>query len=396
MKTNFRSICLTSLIGAMAPIYAVPAFSAELPLDISTKGGLVISTKDKAYSMKLDGRIQADYNNYDGVMNADQGGDSGSDFFFRRARIGVSGVIATNWAYKAEFNINEGSGGDITDVYIRYKGWGKRAQITIGNQREHFGFENLTSSKNITAIERSAPSQAWDAGRNIGIALNGYGKNWTYGAGIYEAGQTEDQIDHAYTARATYVPYKEEGSLLHIGAGIRVVEGEVGGVNGRPGIRQVDGDDRISVDFDGLGAEDQSVANLELAGIVDSFHVSAEYFSASVDLANNESYDMDGYYVMAGWFLTGEARAYSGKKGVFDKVKPAGNNGAWEIFARFDSLNLEDQNIGNDGTVTTLGINWYANSQVRTGLNLVSTDYDNEINGEDDGVGIAARIQLTF
>ena len=45
--------------------------------------------------------------------------------------------------------------------------------IIVGQDKEPFGLEELTSSKNLSFIERSMVSSAFTPGRNIGISLNG-------------------------------------------------------------------------------------------------------------------------------------------------------------------------------------------------------------------------------
>lgn len=370
---------------------------------IKTKGGLAIESADKAYSFKLGGRIQLDYNNYDGVLNADQDGDAGSDLFFRRARLVASGTVASDWQFKAEFNLGENGGGDYTDLYIKYKGFGNSAMLTFGHQREPFGLENLTSSKNITKFERSVASGAFDVGRATGANLSGYADSWMYSAGIYDRGQDESEdINFAYTARGTFLPFESDTTLIHLGAGIRFSEEDIDNddINSRPGIRSVDSSDRISTG-DIIG-EENTLFNIEAAAVIGSVHFSSEYYSMSIDGGDTADTDVDGYYFQAGWFLTGEKRPYSKKSGSFDKLKPKKSSGAYEIFADYSALNLSDNGIGNDGTVTTIGLNWYANSAVRTGINLVYTDYDTAIvntvsgNSEESGFGISTRLQLVF
>lgn len=399
MKKTASSLCLATSV-ALAPFAFAGAH--EHTFKIKTKGGLAITSEDKAYSFKVGGRIQMDYNNYDGVMNADNNGERGSKFFFRRGRIVTSGTIASDWGFKAEFNIGDNVGvdpsGDVTDFYIQYKGFGSHAKLTFGHQREPFGLETLTSSKNISTIERTTVGNVFDHGRAVGIKVNGYGDSWTYAAGIFEVGSddTEDAL-FSYTARGTYLALNNSDALIHMGAGVRLGDDELNGddLNTRPGIRQVDSSDRISTGD--LNSDGSTHYNLEFAGVFGAAHASAEYHNMVLDGANGTNdTDVDGYYLLGGWFLTGESRPYNTKKGSFDKVKPNNAKGAWELAASYSQVNLEDNNQGNNGTVITLGVNWYANSAVRAGINLIQADYDNAINGEDSGTGIAGRIQLVF
>lgn len=379
-------------------VLTVQAYASEdmTSFNINTKGGLSVESEDKAYAFKLGGRIQLDYNNYEGVMNADQGGERGSDIFFRRSRVVLSGKVASDWGFKAEFNIGEDSGGDVTDLYISYKGFGSKSVLTLGNQREPFGLENLTSSKNISTIERSVASNAFDAGRAVGVNLSGYGDNWSYSTGMYERSQDENEdIEFSYTARATFLPVELDSAMVHLGAGLRRSDADIDNISVRPGIRQVDSSDRIiSGNIDGKSA---TQFNVEAAVVFDAVYLSTEYFGQKVDgIGAAEDTDLDAYYLLAGWFITGEKRPYSKRGGSFGKVKPKANSGAWEIVANISQLNLEDNGAGNNGRVVTLGLNWYANSAIRAGINLVRADYDNAISAEDDGNGVSMRLQAVF
>jgi hypothetical protein len=70
----------------------------------------------------------------------------------------------------------------------------------------------------------------------------------------------------------------------------------------------------------------------------------------------------NGYYIEAGWFLTGETRSY--KEGEFGRIKvknpvlgggKGGGWGAWQIAARYDVIELSDKAITMQGNPTQTG-----------------------------------------
>jgi len=90
-----------------------------------------------------------------------------------------------------------------------------------------------------------------------------------------------------------------------------------------------------------------------------------------------------GFYVETSWFITGESRHYSFKDGSFKqtnvrRVINQGGFGAWEIAARYSSIDLTDENIiGGEEDNVTIGLNWYPNNQLRLMANytkVISTD----------------------
>jgi phosphate-selective porin len=49
-----------------------------------------------------------------------------------------------------------------------------------------------------------------------------------------------------------------------------------------------------------------------------------------------------------------------------------------------------------EANTLTLGVNWYANSNLKLAVNYVKADTDLVINGEDDGNALVARLQFLF
>ena len=417
------AIACALVLTLPAAAAAADAVTSDGPdLVIKTKGGLEVATKDGAYSFKVGGRIQLDYNSYDGLFNADEGGSSGSDLFFRRTRLAFSGTIAKDWAYKLQYDFEAE---DTKDIYIRYKGL-KGHSLTIGKHKVPAGFELLISTKYITAIERSAPTGAFTYERLTGFSWAGSAGTLRYQLGLFDGGSSDDDDVNWLAAGRVAVPIEGSFGLLHLGASYAFLDAEKGiwsadaagstytlsataSLAERPELRDVDSSDRIrsaSFAYDGV-----STYGLELALAAGPFHLQAEHFDATydnrgepsgtvsaADQALAEEHSFDGYYVQAGWFITGDTRPYKKSSAIFDKVKPAGAYGAWEVFARFSELDYSDGG-GNTGEVTTVGLNWYANSHVRAGLNYVHAEYDNPVGaggGEDDGDAIAMRVQIIF
>ena len=99
------------------------------------------------------------------------------------------------------------------------------------------------------------------------------------------------------------------------------------------------------------------------------------------------------------YFVTGESRAYKASKGEFSRVK---GDGAIELAARYEVVDMEDTGFGTDASETTawtLGVNYYFNPYVRAMLNYGSAEYDfttaaGAADTEVDFVG--TRLQLDF
>ncbi|MAM59962.1 MAG: ATPase [Maritimibacter sp.] len=361
MKKKYLCFVLAASGASMAQAGTVTTEGSDLV--INTKSGLEVKKADDSAGFKLGGRIQWDYD----ATQTDDGAVDTQDFDVRRARLYTAGYYG-DWSYKTQFNVAESDGADggtVEDLYIRYNGFGSRATVTVGKQKEPFGLEELTSSKDISALERSAMTERYAPGRNAGLQLSGKGRNWTYGVGYFEAdGDGPDDINNAaITGRATFAPINGNDRVLHVGAGFS------------------------SRDAD-TSQDETDLYNVELAGVVGPFHAQTEYFDS-----DEGSVSSDGYYIQLGWIITGESRPYKG--GKFKRVKPASNAGAWEVIARYEDGDGKYSDVGlssTDGEQTTFGVNYYANNNVRLGISYMDGEDVNN-NGGDE---LRGRVQYAF
>lgn len=367
---------------------------------IKTNGGFEAKTTDGEYSFRIGGRMQADYNDYDGVINAVPG-ESGSDFFFRRARLEIKGH-ARDWAYQLSYNLT--SDGSIDQLHTTYTGWGSLASLTLGQQKENFGLDDTGSSNWSTGVERAMPANAFDTGNNLGVKLHGANNLLSYSIGAYRNDiDDNNNLDSAVTGRVVVRPLLEGSTLIHLGIGATDRSGSPADYNSRLGARGGEdgtGVGRVRARISGAEG-DRRDYNLEAAANFGPFHAMAEYFDGEIEVDNTPyTIEADGYYIQAGYILTGESRGYKTDIGAFDGVKPAGDRGAWEIFARMDNLDVANSApitvAGETADSLTLGVNWYLNPMIKISANYVDVSTDKTIGGEDEGDALVARLQVVF
>jgi phosphate-selective porin OprO/OprP len=329
-----------------------------------------------------------------------------SDVFTRRARVQLAGDLG-DWSYKASYNLTDG--GSVYVLHASYKGFGKLARITLGQQKEYFGLEESGSSKWVTAIERSMPSNAFGGGKNVGIRLHGANDFLTYNIGIYRESidANDGALDRAVTGRFVIRPFSGKRKLLHIGAGFSTRRGQFDALSARLGVRG--GEDKtaneIEANYRGQNfASDSKAWNLETAAIWGRLHFMAEYFDAELSGAGTApNIEANGNYFQVGWTLTGERRRYKSSVAAMSEIVPKGRGGAWEVFARVDNLDLTDTTIdsaididGGQARSATFGLNWYASDSIKVALNAVRVETDLPFNGRDSGSAIVARVQFVF
>jgi phosphate-selective porin OprO and OprP len=78
--------------------------------------------------------------------------------------------------------------------------------------------------------------------------------------------------------------------------------------------------------------------------------------------------------------LTGEQRKYNPVTGSYGGINPKDpvewgtpGWGAWEVAARYSQITLNDLNVlGGELRNTTVGANWYVNSNIRFEISLIA------------------------
>jgi len=391
---------------------------------LKTKGGLEVKTASGEYSFRIGGRVHFNYNQYDGVFNSQEDtriimgtnrtlggpaaddGDSASDYFFRRTRIHVRGVIKKDWAFYTQLDFGDDGDVDYKNVHLTYKGW-EFADLRIGHFKVPIGMSNLTSSNNVTVIERSIANNAFTQSEQIAAQISKAHKRWTWALALAPNNDADDaEVQYAWTFRATGNFEFGRDGIMHVGSAVTLQDFEdTDGfrISQRPEMRKASS--RVATPR--FNVKEAAIFTLEWAMTQGPLHAQAEVFNASYE--GDADYDFDGYYVQAGWIIGG-TRPYS--KGVLRRVKNTRDTGALELFFRLSSVDLSDNNAGNEADITTLGLNWYFNSNVRVGLNYVDAEFDEplytrttNIMGEDlaapiesetDGSGLQMTLQWKF
>lgn len=163
------------------------------------------------------------------------------------------------------------------------------------------------------------------------------------------------------------------------------------------------------VDTGGIDALSATVLGGEFAVTARQFFLESEYFSYKIDrritttvsgVAPSDPH-FDGWYVQGGWVLTGENRPYNPTEARIDAPKmnynfnpSAGTWGAFELVARYSDLDLNyhtcgaghavpgapapcfDAVNGGQQKITSIGLNWYMNPDIRVMVDWLHVDVD--------------------
>lgn len=432
----------------------------------TTKGGLEIKSEDGNYEAKLGGRLHLDFNEF--LDKDDLGAPTAatptdkinSSVYFRRAYLTLTGR-AYDWTYKFEndfaaqkpastTNGNSNQGTGFREVWVGHKLFGQN--VRVGQAQPYRGMEQLTSSNEVTFMERPYASDTGIyAGREYqqGVFVDGAGEGYGYGTSIYNVRAAGDTATQAlgYNARGFLVPIRSNGNVLHIGANFSddhngLDQGSTGGVQDfslKPRLAGRDNGLRPTILGTANNILNQRTFSGEFAFRSGPFTAQAEYARAQFNLiapgaagsaavagtpvtgcgsppcgtvgakpaVAGTSYTdatdqkVETYYLQTSYFLTDHSKGYDFAKGVFKGPKITGNDGAIELKARYDFI--KNLTTGAKGTQYVAGVNYYATQNTRIMVEYV----DGQSNpvptaaGFNKGVSqdvklLQARVQFNF
>lgn len=392
-------------------------------VEVSLKDGRpVFKTADGNFSFGISGRAHLDVGAYDqnAASEANFGGLRGNANF-RRARVSLNGTVAKDFKYNIEFNFGDSgteSNARIFEVALTYTGI-TGTNLVLGATKPKMTLDDSTSSNDITFIERATAVNLAitpAAGEARMTAGGTYNTDNFFGAAYYTmssaaAGGGLDDYDASnVVGRLAYATSPKEGLNVHIGASGSHsfnVPADTIRFRDRPELRV---DPLRYIDTGNIGGIDTiSVYGPELALNYGPFRAQGEYYRYDIDGIGGGSAEFDAWYLQASWVLTGEAYRYDIKKAAYSGVKPAnpfgfggGGMGAWEIAARYSEADLNDASAGIAGgqqEIITVGLNWYANNNLRFMLNYLNVDVKNRggvLNPNFGHDAVALRTQFNF
>lgn len=383
----------------------------------TTGGNLFVRNRSKSKTFKIRGSFQSDLDIFDGAYNADNGGNTGSDYFPRRISTTIGGKYYDwDYSFSLDFSDDEDFDGQLTVARFRYSGFKNGPIIKFGKIREDISLEAISSSRWTTSISRSmlantmSPYFSWgiDAYQYIEPAGLRYSLGIFEGRGFGSSNKDEDDgLTLATTGRLTWAPLREGDKILHLGLWVSQrkfgdndnlsmsTRGEVRETN----VRLLDyaaGGSKYTVD-------DLTQSGLELASVWGPFSFQAEYAERkinAIDPSNSNTYE--GHYAQLSYFLTGEHRKYYAPNATFGSPR-FGKQPVWEVFVKSSNFSAisDDMSQGTEVDVDTLGINYYPNRRVKFMLNHIWADVSgpgtNDLVGTyDDGKAITFRGQFSF
>ncbi len=357
---------------------------------------------------------------------------------FRRARLSANGSVVENVNYFMQFDFAVQGRPTFTDVWMEFTKVPVLGNVRVGQWKQPFSLEVVSSFRYTTFAERSVLFQSFAPFRHIAAGFYDWSddERMTWAASVYKSGQDQyggsisDNGGYSGVGRITGLPwYDDRGDrYLHLGGAWNYTANKdrlarfrtlpeyfIGeqfgdpmggtsripvpaGINGVPFF--VDTLPILSDHFNLLGAE--------LLWVEGPLSVQSEYMYNKVDRGLAAPVSFHGLYSQVGCFLTGEHRPYLRKLGAIDRIKvkkpvncdpckPHGC-GAWELAVRYSTIDLDDEDVrGGKLTDWTGGVNWYINDYTKFQFNYIRAYLDNHrLIGETRTDIYGLRAQIDF
>jgi phosphate-selective porin OprO/OprP len=393
-----RTFTLSALAAVGLSIgIAGSAHGQENDLDIDVDSdGFKVESGD--IDLTIGGRLHLDTVaiESDGIVFADE-----TDI--RRLRVDATLDLGDDWRIKLDGDVGGLSPG-IYNAWIAYRGI-EDAEFRFGNFIAPFNGENMMSSNNMKFIERSLPSEL-APNFLLGASASYEGDNWSITGGYFTNPIEDEELTNrddgkSFVARGVFAPIEKRREVLHFAAAVERREldsGATSRVRAGPEFALTRGS---LIDTGALaGVEAYTNFNLEVAYMNGPLLLRAQQVSRHNDAPALLDPEFKGVAIEGAWVLTGERQRYSVGGGTFGEIRPDRDNafGAWEIAARYSSLDLLDGAVlGGEQSNFTVGVNWYANRNVRLSANYVEAKAEpNRLGLPDNPTSVMGRLQIAF
>jgi phosphate-selective porin OprO/OprP len=314
---------------------------------------------------------------YDGYLMLDAAGaDSaltdGDQIQIRRANLGFERPLGDTWRMRGSAELKTGRF-ELQDFYLR-RDW-RNGRVTLGNQTEPFGLEDITSAQYTTLLERSL-SAALVPARNIGAAYDRRDGDWYWSIGTFGFGTANDGLrtkGFSGDGRLVWSRADADDRMLHLGAAVSVRRFEADHDLRFRTTPEVAMSNVYLVDTGTI----PNVANVNRAGFEYAQFAGAwEYQAEAVETRVTRSdgspnLTFHGAYAEVSWFPWQGQRRYNADQARFVAVDAAGTN-IVQFSARLSNIDLSSGEIaGGRQTDVTLGAKWFPTRRLHFGANWV-------------------------
>lgn len=376
----------------------LPPPTSTLTMSAGYEGGFYLRSVDGEHELKIGGLVQSR-----GVFFEPGLGGRSSAFDLQRARLEIGGTFDRAFHFLIEPRFQE-TGSDLGEAYIALDLWDERTHLFAGRVLEPFGLEEDLGEKHIDFVSRSLVNQL-APGDDVGVAIKRRSDTVDWGVAVFNGtAAAEENSDKDVAARIAW----RSGRGLRLGAAATY-----GNTDAELGDTTLDTEAAIpfATFLPGTRLDGErgrfAVEALWLDG---PFAMYGEIARVEEDVsrgANDVRATIDGMFVAASYFLTGEHKSFAHSQPLAS-VHEGG--GAWQIAARISHLSLDDDLVSVGALPASgfadevlgfdAGVNWYPTGHTAVRFHVIHTRFGDEITFDgderDDETALLVQIQMHF
>jgi phosphate-selective porin OprO and OprP len=342
--------------------------------------GLLFSTRDKAYQLRLHGYVQADNWFFSNTAQ----GEGLDKFLFRRIRPLFEGTVfnAVDFRFMPDFGQNNPH---IQEAYVELKSI-PVARLRAGKFKEPIGLEVLKSDRQLTFAERSLASDLVPLrymGAQVGASI--LSNSITYAVGYFNGtndgsnGNLQWLPGNEAAARLFVHPFATTGVavLKQFGIGLAGSAGDQHGTIA--GLRTVGQSTFFKYSSTAVANGQHNRISPQAYYYFGPLGLMSEYVISSQDVLNEHTtrrLQNQAWQVAGSVMLTGEKNAYSGisQRRNFEPTKGLRNMGAFELAVRYSQLQVDPRafplfanakTAAQEARERGIALNWYLNRYVK-------------------------------
>ncbi len=368
-----------------------------------------LRSPDGNFETDITGYAQLDFRAYQ------SGNHPPNTFLIRRARLALEGKVMRDFDFKIEGDFADTSSTLLRDFYVRFHRTNS-LQVTFGQFRLPYSQEELRRDANQDFVERSLVNNLAPS-RNPGLMVSGvlYKGVFEYQVGAFNgkgllANNTVGTPEG--TVRVRFAPWKNSGDFWTHGLAFGGTYSRGRSATNGTSVRGLT-ESRSFTFFAPETVNGPIIrANGELTWVVGPAAFRAEYDQTNQFRdrlgpggVNLPGVVAKGYMGQFTYLLTGEDKTESDsvapRHPFFADEKGTRGYGAWELKARYASLQIDDRSPKSNRAQTFyFGANWYLNNFVRYVLDFGLERYRNPLltpkPGDRNFFVILSRIQVAW
>jgi len=413
LKEELKALKPTSSPGAPSPTKA--GEKKPTPSPGSSGPAFALQSADGKGRIAFRGWIQGGLR----LFPNDSGRSSLDQFFLRRVRPSIEGVLNPNLGFRIQPDFSS-FGASLLDAYLDLR-LNPSAALRAGKFKEPLSLERLQAGADFLLIERSL-SNNLAPNRDVGVQLFGdlFDRRLGYQLAVFNgvpdgvSAETDTDSDKDFAGRIFAHPFRGSGKKALEGIGVGV-GATIGGRDQSPAgtYRTAARAPFFALASGGVSDGTQVRLAPQLYYFHGPFGFQAEHYTSRQDVVRGAARDAmtnRGWYGQASYVLTGEKASYERvvPNHPFDPQK--GDWGAFEVALRWSELRIDPdvftRGIANraasaqDLHAFTLGLNWHLSSALKVQLNYERTDFGRPITlggGQRDHESLVlGQVQIVF